>query len=232
MKNKLIAAAVFAAGISQASIVTPEWIDDDGSAYAVWNQWLDYSAGDCGIADEFAVNVAGSRVNSINGNVADVCSDSAVRSFDGEGNVWLTLSETDDLSFWMPGFSGYETQEVFIQLSYWGDETDREWRAGFDLSVNPDENSAGCYLAGALVYEGDEYDDETGLVTEAWSFAFVKSSEGFYADFSVLADSLNVDVEQVSIDTISYDVIPEPATAVSMLCGGVILAFIRKKRFA
>ena len=232
MKNTLLVAAVFAAGISQASL-EPTWISDHGSVYAKWDQWAAYSAGSSSAADYFeAIDYNGTDVSgSI--TAADVYSDYAFNDFDGEGYSWLELGATDDLSFWMPSFSGHTTQETVIQLTYWNNLDDSDWRADFDLSVSLyDESGDDSYIAGGLSYLGEEYDTETGLITEAWGFTAVNSADGFFADFTYDETSLTdpgIFVESVTIDTISYEAIPEPAAAVSMLFGGVILTMVRRR---
>jgi hypothetical protein len=233
MKNYILITAIFAAGLTQAGPFDPTWAGDDGTVYAEWSSWSHYSQGNISLADDFyAIDHSGSFHDFSGDSRPDLLSNYASKNSDLSGNNWLQLGATDDLSFWMPTFSGFETTEVVVQLSYWDDypnEGWEEWRAGFSLLPQLSDTSEGNIVFSESL--GIDHDTDSGLITEAWSFTVNGSTDGFFADFMV--DQVSVDnwtlVEAVSLDALSYDAIPEPASIISILFGGVILTFTRRR---
>ncbi|MDZ8118361.1 PEP-CTERM sorting domain-containing protein [Pontiella agarivorans] len=226
MKKQFITMAVFAAGIAHAGPFSPDWIDDSGSVYAEWSNWNYYNPGTVSAADEFGAYdyETGIRTDTVGSfGEADILSNAAGGPLSGHDylDLWGT---SDSLSFWMPTFSGFETTEVVIQLSYWDDESDDSWRAGFDLMPQLSDTSEGHIVN----VTSDEYHDlNSELITEAWSFTVSGSTDGFFADFAYADD--NTFIDSVSIDAVSYAVVPEPASVISMIFGGVILACTRRR---
>ncbi|MDF7807690.1 PEP-CTERM sorting domain-containing protein [Pontiellaceae bacterium B12219] len=234
MKKYILITAFFAAGLTtHAGPFDPSWAGDDGTAYAEWNSWSHFSQGSASLADDFyAIDQNGSFYDFTGETRPDLLSYSAAKDSDFAGNSWLQLGATDDLSFWMPTFNGFETTEVVIQLSYWDDYPNtgwEDWRAEFSLLPQLSDASAGNIVVSESL--GIDHNTDSGLITEAWGITVSGSTDGFFADFTV--DQNSVDnwtlVEAVTIDTLSYDAIPEPASVISLIFGGVILTFTRRR---
>ncbi len=236
MKRYILITAVFAAGFTaRAGAFDPTWAGDDGSVYAVWDNWANYTQGSASQADYTeAYAQDGSAYSFAGDDRPDVLSYSAVNGYDTDGNSWLELGSADDLSFWMPAVSGQETTEIVVQLTYWDDDPgnggNADWRAGFDLYPQLSDTSSGTLIGSE--YLGEDYDTSEGLITEGWSLIVSGSTDGFFADFTVDQESLDgggVYVEEVSIDALSYAAVPEPASVISIIFGGVILAVTRRR---
>ncbi len=219
-----------ATSIANASLA-PSWAGDDGSVYAEWSNWAGFGiGGTASNPDNFEVVAPdGSGLAGVPGqDPADAQALAALYYTDADGSG-LQITQSWDLSFWMPSFSGFNTQESVIQLTYWDDQSDPEWRAGFDLGITL-HGGSGSQVAGSVTYLGEELDGN-GRITEAWGFTVNNSADGFFVDIAAAPASLvgGLYLDSAAIDTISYDAVPEPASAVSMLVGGVILACMRKR---
>ncbi|MDF7800842.1 hypothetical protein P4C99_15310 [Pontiellaceae bacterium B1224] len=234
MKKYILMTAFFAAGLStQAGPFDPSWVGEDGTAYAEWSNWSHYNPGNVSLADDsYAIDQDGSFYDFPGESSPDLLSYYASNESDLSGNNWLQVGATEDLSFWMPTFSGFETTEVVIQLSYWDDYPNtgwEDWRAEFSLLPQLSDTSEGNIVIAESF--GINHNTDSGLITEAWGLTVSGSTDGFFADFSV--DQNSVDnwtlIEEVTIDTLSYDAIPEPVSVVTMIFGGVILAFTRRR---
>lgn len=231
----LFIATLCVAGLAQASQFTPSWTNDNGSAYAEFYDWNSFATPSAVTANEFGAfdPSTGTISSDINGmDRADVISSGVYTWFDNgpdEPDHVLNLLSSDTLSFWMPTFSGFETTEAVIQLTYWDDNPHNgghaAWRAGLDLMPQLSDTSSGTIAA--FTYLGEYHDiDGTGKITEAWKLTIDGSTDGLFADITFDNDLY---LDSAVIDTVSYDAIPEPASIAFMLTGGVFMALIRKK---
>lgn len=216
-------------GAANATI-DPTWAGADASVYAQWDEWMGVNIGGLTAPPDYfeVVSAEGSVLSDVAGqDQPDAMITDSIYGTDG-GDSWLELASNYDLSFWMPSFSGYGTQEGWIQLSYWDDELDPTWRAGFDLGITLSGGNG--VMTSGLVFEGEEVVD--GLITEAYSFAVTGSADGFFVDLAADASSFEsgLYLESASIDTLSYDAIPEPATGVLFLFGAALVRQARKKK--
>jgi hypothetical protein len=233
MKVKMwVSACLIGLGVSgsvQASI-DPDWAGDHGSVYAHWSSWLgmDMGGNTANPNDFKVVSLDGMTLTAVPGqDNPDAQKSASVYGADLDG-AWLELIGNYDLSFWMPSFGGLNSQQGWIQLSYWNDETDPSWRAGFDLGIQL-YGGSGSAMAGGLVFEGETV--VGGLITEAYSFAVNNSADGFFVDVAGIPafSAGSVFLDSVTIDTISYEAIPEPTTGVIMLVGGALMVRLRKR---
>lgn len=220
-----------ATSIANASLA-PSWAGDHGSVYAEWSNWAGFSIGGGTASDPDyfeVIDPSGSVRADVPGqDDADAEALAALYYNDSDGSG-LQITQNYDLSFWMPSFAGFNTQEAVIQLTYWDDQSDPDWRAGFDLGITL-HGGSGSQVAGPITYLGEELDG-LGRITQAWGFTVNNSADGFFVDIAASDASLvgGLYLDSAAIDTISYDAVPEPASAVSMLVGGVILACMRKR---
>jgi hypothetical protein len=231
MKRIIVTMAVCAAGLAQAGFMDPTWAGDDGTAYAVWDDWANFSPANASLADYTeAYDHDGTLMDYPGTDAPDVFSQTAVNDYDLDGNSWLVLGDTDDLSFWMPTLNGYDTTEAVIQLTYWDDLDNAGWRP--DLALFPQLSDASSGQLVTVDYLGENHDTDAGLITEAWGLTAAGATDGFFFDFTVSQDDLDLGgmfVEEVSVDAISYAAIPEPASIASILFGGVILTMYRRR---
>lgn len=232
MKTKWITTMVSILGINLAhgvSYVAPDWVGDAGTVHAEWNDsWAGFAVGNhVSAATEFTVvSLDGNPLGAVPGSDTPDASHLGNTHFHADaGGNYLEVTANWDLSFWVPSFAGQEAQEGFIEISYYDDPGTASWRQGWDLVVTPAESAS--MLRGAPVLLGETHDTATGIITEAYSFALARSTSGFFIDvaadpaLSLINPAYLVDF---SVDTASYNVIPEPGAALLALLLGAGVA--------
>jgi hypothetical protein len=161
---------------------------------------------------------------------ADAYSYGSTWKIDGTGADGVQIEANWDFSIWVPTYSGFDLQQVYLQITYWNDADDSSWRQGWDLGV--ETSGTGSTLAGGTIFEGEDHDLIEGLITEAYSFSIIgASADGFFVDFNgdpALSAGNPGQIYSIAVDSVSYDAVPEPATMTSLLLGGLIL-IVRKR---
>jgi|GEM_PF-2377460 len=222
-----------AAGIAQADIVGPGWeITDEGAVHVEWTDWQSFSAGYVYGPDEYSAYDQNGEENDpasvASGGMADAYSEGSTYSLGDDG---IQIEANWDFSIWVPTYAGLAVQDVYLQITYWDDPDNADWRQGWDLGV--EAYGDGSTIQGAPVFQGEEYDTDTGLITEAYSFTITDSAEGFFVDFNgdpELSSSNPAQIYSITADSISYDVVPEPASVALLLLGGVMCRGIKRFR--
>jgi hypothetical protein len=223
-----------AAGMVQAGITGSDWsATDEGAVHAEWTDWTSFAAGMAYGADVYTAYDQNGDANdpaSALADPADAYSAGSTYRLGGTGADGIQIEANWDFSIWVPTYADLEVQQVYLQITYWDDAGDADWRQGWDLGL--EAAGSGSTVAGGAVFEGEDHDLIGGLITEAYSFTITgASAEGFFVDFNG-DPSLSVanpgQIYSITADSLSYNVVPEPATMAGMLIGGVILV-IRKR---
>jgi len=167
-----------AAGIAQADIVGPGWeITDEGAVHVEWTDWQSFSAGYVYGPDEYSAYDQNGEENDpasvASDGMADAYSKGSTHSLGVDG---IQIEANWDFSIWVPTYAGLDVQDIYLQITYWDDPNDADWRQGWDLGV--EAYGDGSTVQGAPLFQGEEYDTDTGLITEAYSFTIASSAEG------------------------------------------------------
>ncbi len=228
--------SILGINLAHGAYVAPDWAGTDGTVHAEWNDsWAGFSVGgNASAATGFTVvGLNGDALSAVPGSDNPDAMHLGNTQFhaDADGN-YLEVTANWDVSFWVPSFAGQDAQEGFIEISYYDNPSAASWRQGWELAVTPAES--GSALQGAPVFLGETHDTTTGIITEAYRFALVRSASGFFIDLaadpalSLINPAYLIDF---SVDTVSYNVIPEPGTAVllALLLGAGVAGSRRRQ---
>lgn len=210
---KHLAVVLVASVASASAAIVPDWAGDSNTVHAEWDDMsmFDLNGGRVDAEVFTIVDGNGSVTTDIpgQGDIADLVSDSystgAYTNFyaDPDSN-YLEITADWDVSIWTPSFSGEETQEVWVQLTYFGDT---EFRQGWDVSATPYLEGGSNMIVGGVQHMGEEYDPLTTLVTEAYSFVIEGSGDGVFIDLAgdpALTVGNPAFLAGVEVDSISY----------------------------
>ncbi len=233
-KWKWLILGCLVAGMTQADMIGPDWeTTDAGAVHVAWTNWTSFFASSLYGSDAYTAydqNGLANNPASAGTHPADAYSKGATFGLGGTGNDGIQIEANWDFSIWVPTYVGLDIQQVYLQVTYWDDATNANWRQGWELGLGV--SGAGSTIAGRTIFAGETHDVDKGLITEAYSFTITgASAEGFFVDFNG-APTLNVtnpgQIYAITADSLSYDAVPEPATMVSLLIGGLIL-IVRKR---
>jgi hypothetical protein len=236
-----------AAGMARADIAGPGWsITDEGAVHVEWTDWNSFSAGYVYGPDEYSAYDQNGEENDpasvASYGMADAYSEENTYATDGTGVDGIQITANWDFSIWVPIYTGSDldvqapdlVQDVYLQITYWDDENDADWRQGWDLGV--EAYGDGAVVQGAPVFQGETHDLDTGLITEAYSFTITDSADGadgFFVDFNgdpeLSLEDNPAYVYSITADSISYAV-PEPASVALLLLGGVMCRGLKRFR--
>ncbi|MBC2594195.1 PEP-CTERM sorting domain-containing protein [Ruficoccus amylovorans] len=226
--------------------VSLNWIGGDNTVHAEFNYYSTFSSnGTATGADSYVVkdndgNVVSGGLAGLDG--PDIMSlNGKTQRFSDGSDHWLETTANWDLSIWMPGISGYETQEFCVQISYFayfdGSSYDYAWRQNYDLGIstyNLDADTASSILG--TIHSDSFVDTDNGIVTEVFTFTVGNAADGVFIDIGA-TPGLSVDnpsyITWIEIDSVSYDAVPEPSTY-GMLTGLAVIALLvfRRRRHA
>lgn len=134
----------------------------------------------------------------------------------------------------MLAIGGYEIQEFQLQISYWDDRDNQDWRQNYQLAVQPYRSGTGSSaLQGGIISLGSEHDELSGIITEAFSFTVVNAADGVFIDLSAspfLSVSNPSRITGVTVGSISYAAVPEPSSIALMVLGGACFRWFKRKR--
>jgi hypothetical protein len=232
----LLILGCLAAGIAGADIAGPDWATtDEGAVHVKWADWTSFNAGAVYGSDVYTAydenGDANDPASAGTYGQADAYSYGNTFRIGGSGADGVQIEANWDFSIWVSTYSGFDLQQVYLQITYWDDEFDSDWRMGWDLGLTT--VGTGSTLTGGAVFEGETHDTIEGLITEAYSFTISGvSADGFFVDFNSDPAMSVVNPGQIysiTADSVSYNAVPEPATAMSLLLGGASLYFLRKR---
>lgn len=229
-----VALGLLCATAVQASI-NPGWNrTEDGAVSADWYDWTQFNTGSIYGPDSYtAIHPDGLAINpasAVNGT-ADVLGKSNTFKTGESGADGITVESNWDFSLWLSTYSGMEVQDVHLQITYWDDIGDTSWRQGWDLGIQTygGNNSS---LLGGIQKVGEEHDIANGWITEAYAFTIQNSADGVFVDFNAnpaLSVVNMAQIYEIKVDSLSYNVVPEPATCGVFVLGGVLLLRVRRK---
>lgn len=219
------------AGIVLADVSGPDWeTTDEGAVHAEWMDWSAFTAGVYYGPDYYSsVNASGQLTETVYENTyADAYSEGASEYiYDSQdGSEWLQINSDWDFSLWVTTLGGFEVQEVYFTITYWDSLDDSDWRQSWDFGLSTVGEGSSVQANYTLVDES--HDSDAGLITEAYAFTIADSAEGIFIDFAGNFGEEFGAITSITVDSVSYDAVPEPASAVSVLLGGAIL-LIRKR---
>lgn len=233
--KQLLIGLLLSASALQAEVGL-DWIGGDNSVHVEYNYYSLFNSSDSSQADVY--EVVDYNGNTVDGGVAGMDAPDLVslngntaRYSDSDGN-WLETTSNYDLSIWMPAISGYETQLFSVQICYFADLGDSEWRQNYDLGLElyySDSSESGIISA---ISRSSLYDVETDMITESFTFTVENSADGIFIDIG--ADpGLSVNnpsyISWIEVDSASYDAVPEPSTY-GILAGLAALALVAYRR--
>jgi hypothetical protein len=232
-KRLVLILGCLAAGMTQADITGPDWeTTDAGAVHVAWTNWTSFNSESSYGSDVYTAydpNGIANDPDSALTDPADAYSKGSTWRIGGTGADGIQIEANWDFSIWVPTYADLDVQQVYLQITYWDDINDADWRQGWDLGL--EAVGTGSTIAGPAVLEGEDHDLIEGLITEAYSFTITgASADGFFVDFNAdpgLGVTNPGQIYSITADSLSYAV-PEPMTMVGMLIGGVILV-IRKR---
>lgn len=219
---------------AQAQVPGPGWsTSDPGAVHAEWFDWTAFDPGLPYVPDMWsATDTTGESVDPVSFGTLGGPDALGLEATYPEpypvGTDGIAIEANYDFSTWMPTYAGQQVMEGYVEITYWDDENDPDWRQGWDLAVS---HSGDGGLVHRPVLIGEEHDLNLGLITEAYTFAIEGSPSGFFVDFAAdpeLSPGNPAFVYAIGIDALSYN-IPEPNVFCSLILG-IALAAGRRSR--
>jgi hypothetical protein len=227
------------AGTAAAEPLSIDWALTADTVHAEFSSFAMFSPSNAATADSYVYT--GSNGNVVAGGIAgadapDLMSlnGNSQRFSDADG-PWIETTAQWDLSLWSPAISGFDTQVFYLEISYFDNEGDPSWRQNYDLGISLyNSDSTQSSVVGA-VQTGESYDAGLHIVTEQFIFTVKNAAEGIFIDLgskngiTMLSPSL---ITAITLDTTSYNAVPEPSTYALFGGVGALLLAVRRRKAA